>query len=201
MERKKYALAAASFLLNSLPDNLFRKVRQVILFGSVAADLAAPESDVDIFIDADMTVAETAQAKRVIRKAAQDFGISKEALKFKLQGIDNPLSVRIGKLDEWKDLKESIESSGIVLYGTYAPAGKLGKKYLIFYWEKLGIPNRGALLNKLYGYTAGKRYPGLLEKLGGRRIGKSAVLVPVQRRNEIMRLMEKYGVDYKVIEV
>ena len=201
MERKKYALAAAAFLLNSLPDNLFRKVRQVILFGSVATDAAGPDSDVDIFIDVDMKIAEIAQVKRIIKKSIHDFSVTVDALKFKLDGVDNPLSVRIGKLDEWHDLKESIESSGMVFYGAYAPARKLGKKYLIFYWEKLGIPNRGALLNKLYGYRAGKRYPGLLEKIGGRRIGKSAVLVPVRRKSEVILLMERYKVDYKVVEI
>jgi predicted nucleotidyltransferase len=201
MERRKYALAAVAFVLNSLPDSLFRKVRQVILFGSVATDTAGPESDVDLFIDADMTVVETARAKRILKKSAQDFSVTKDALRFKLEGIDNALSVRIGKLDEWHDLRESIEVSGMVLYGMYMPARKLGKKYLVFYWDKLSIPNRGALLNKLYGYKAKKRYPGLLEKLGGRKIGKSAILVPIQQKNEIMRLMEKYRVDYKILEI
>lgn len=200
MERKKYALAAAAFLLNSLPDGLFRKVRQVILFGSVATGTAEQDSDVDIFIDADMKVAEIGQAKRIIRKSIHDFSATKDALRFKLEGIDNPLSVRVGKLDEWQDLKGSIESSGIVLYGAYVPAGKPGK-YLIIYWDRIETPDRGALLNKLYGYKIGKRYPGLLKKIGGRRIGKSAILIPVQHKDEIMRILEKYKVDYKIAEV
>jgi predicted nucleotidyltransferase len=201
MERKKYALVAAAFLMNSLPDNLFRKVREVVLFGSIATDTAGPDSDIDIFIDVDMKIMEIAQVKRIVKKSIRDFTATKDALRFKLGGIDNPLSVRVGKLDEWKDLKDSIESSGIVLYGAYVPLGKSGGKYLIFYWERLGIPNRGALLNRLYGYRIGKRYPGLLEKIGGRRIGKSAVLVPAQHRNEIMLLMKKYNVDYKILQI
>lgn len=204
MERKKYALAAASFLMRRLPDNLFGKLRQLVLFGSIATGTATAESDVDMFFDIDAKARETAEAKRALKKAVQDFYLTNDALKFKLEGIDNPVSLHIGKLDEWKELKESIESTGIVLYGTYIPSGKIPKRYAIFYWEGLRIPNRGAFLNKLYGYTikaANKRYPGLLERLGCKKIGKSAFLVPLHHKKEIMQLMEKYGVDYKIVEM
>lgn len=202
MERKKYALAAAGYLLNKLPDPLFRKVKQVVLFGSVATGTATPESDADLFFDISMTAKESTEAKRILNKAAQNFYLTSDALKFKLEGISNPISAHAGKLDEWKELKESIESTGVILYGPYTSLKKVPKRYVIFYWKSLHMPNRGAFLNKLYGYTAAKkRYTGLIERISGKKIGKSAILILLRHKNEIMRLMEKYGVDYNIVEV
>ncbi|MCD6496233.1 MAG: nucleotidyltransferase domain-containing protein [Candidatus Aenigmarchaeota archaeon] len=202
MERKKYAIIAAAFIMNRLPSRQFKKLRNVILFGSVAMDTGSDESDIDLFFDLDATQRETASVKDVLEKAADEFCLSAEALKFKMAGIDNPVSVHAGRLEEWENLKPSIESTGILLYGKYVPEGRSQKRYAIFYWDRLKTPLRGAFLNKVYGYTAGGRhYSGFAERLGGMRIGKSAVMVPLRRKTEFVSLLEKYGIDYRTVEV
>ena len=57
--------------------------------------------------------------EKEIRKIEKEFYQSREALLFKLKNVDNEFSIKIGKLDEWKNLQRSIASTGIVLYGNY----------------------------------------------------------------------------------
>ncbi|MBN2065824.1 MAG: hypothetical protein JW771_03330, partial [Candidatus Thermoplasmatota archaeon] len=72
---------------------------------------------------------------------------------------------------------------------------------IIFYWDKIE-KNRGAFLNKIYGFKSGeKRYPGLLERFNGEKMGKSNFIVPISHKEEIIDLLKKYGVHAKTIEV
>ena len=120
---------------------------------------------------------------------------------FKNKGIYNKINVIIGKLEEWKDLKDSIESHGIVLYGPYIPEKIGGRKHVIVLWSKIG-ENRGAFLNKIYGVKIrDKIYKGLVELLGGRKLGKSSVMIPAENKKDFLDLMKKYKVDYKILEV
>ena len=108
----------------------------------------------------------------------------------------------MGKLDEWKDLRASIESTGLVLYGHYIPAGKIeGRKYLIISWDNIG-KNRGAYLNKMYGFKVkDKVYKGVIELTNGKKLGKSTIMIPVEYRDKIYYLLKKYNVDAKITEV
>ena len=73
-----------------------------------------------------------------------------------------------------------------------------GLWYLLISWEKVR-KNRGAFLNKLYGFTVGNHhYAGFVEKLGGKRVGKSCVLIPLEQSKEIYAILEKYKVHAKV---
>jgi len=54
----------------------------------------------------------------------------------------------------------------------------------------------------LYGFLAGeKRYPGLVEKYNGQRLGKSCVMIPVEYREEFMKVLKYYKVNAKIQEV
>jgi len=120
---------------------------------------------------------------------------------FKVNNIDNKINVIVGKLDEWRDLKKSIESTGIILYRRYNLGSRGDMKYAIFFWNAIE-KNRGAFLNKLYGFNVkGKKYAGLIENFGGRKLGKSSIMVPVEHREEIIQLLKKYGVDAKIVGV
>ena len=154
-----YASSFVSYFVSKL-DNL-ENINKIILFGSVARGEAGKESDVDIFID----IVKSKKAFQLkINKITDDFYSSRQGLIFKNKGIDNKINLITGKLEDWKDLKKSIESTGKVLYGDYVASNVKGKKYAIFYWDKIG-KNRGAFLNKLYGFKIKeKKYSKFIEK-------------------------------------
>ena len=195
---KKYALSAVHYILNNIDDEVFSSINQIILFGSSARGTADKDSDIDLFFDADK------KNKRVITKKINEFYTSREGLLFKIKGISNIFQVIVGKLDEWKELHRSIASEGIILYGQYisSPKKESLKHYFIISWENLDIKNRGAFLNKMYGYvSSGKRYKGILKKWNFKKIGKSTVLVPIEHKKNFLSLLSKYKVDYKIIDV
>jgi len=195
---KAYASYFVSYLLCNLEN--IENVQRIILFGSVARDEGTKESDVDLFIEVKK---KTKKIENEIKRMIEGFYKSREASLFKLKGIDNEISIKIGELKEWKDLHKSIASTGIVLYGNYEiselPFGV--KNYIIVFWEEIG-KNRGAFLNKLYGFKVkDKRYEGLLEKYNGNKLGKSCIILPINYKREIFKLLEKYKVQAKVMEV
>lgn len=193
---KAYASYFASYLLANVRDA--GKINKIILFGSIARGDATKESDTDIFVD---VKTKNKKFELEIRKILENFYKSREVLLFKAKGIDNKINLIIGKIEEWKDLKESIESTGIILYGKFVSSGIKGRKYAIISWERIE-KNRGAFLNKVYGFTVnGKKYKGLAETFGGRKIGKSSIMIPIEHRDEILRLGKNYGVVARVIEV
>jgi predicted nucleotidyltransferase len=184
------------FLLNELET--YSNIKGIILFGSVARGDANKDSDVDIFIDVNK---KTKNFEKITKKIISDFYKSRQALLFKNKGIDNKINLIIGKLNEWKDLETSIESTGIILYGKYVSSGVRGRKYALIFWDKIG-KNRGAFLNKIYGFKVGKKeYKGLVEILGGKRTGKSSVMIPIEHREEILKLLKKYKVNAKIMEI
>jgi predicted nucleotidyltransferase len=193
---KEYASYFVSYLLTNLKDK--KDIEKIILFGSAAKEEATKESDIDIFVDVKK---ESKRAFEEVRKVLENFYMSREAMLFKTKGIDNKINIIMGKLDKWKELKVSIENTGIVLYGKYVPAGIKGRKYLLVAWDKIG-KNRGAFLNKAYGFNVGgKHYAGLAEKFNCKRIGKSSIMIPVENKDEILNLIKKYKVSAKFLEV
>lgn len=195
---KAYSSYFASFLLNNLKNT--EKIERIILFGSVAKEEAAKDSDIDIFIEVNK---KTSKIEKEIRAAEKDFYESREALLFKTKGINNKFSIKIGILKQWKELYRSIASTGIILYGKYEakelPHGV--KHFIILYWDKIG-KNRGAFLNKIYGFSLGKKhYDGLLVKFSGKRIGKSCIMIPIYYKEEFFKLIREYEVSAKSIEI
>ncbi|MEK6933887.1 MAG: nucleotidyltransferase domain-containing protein [Nanoarchaeota archaeon] len=134
---KAYASYFVSYLLNTLNVKDLPNIKAIILFGSAARDEASKESDVDIFIDIKKN------KKNFDKKTAEvenNFYKSREALLFKAKGIDNKINIIIGKIDEWKDLKKSIESTGVILYGSYVASKTEGKKKALIFWNKVKNP-------------------------------------------------------------
>ena len=120
-----------------------------------------------------------------------------------MKGIENKINIKVGRLQEWKDLYRSIASTGIILFGPYEaenmPSGV--KHNIIIFWKKIRI-NRGAFLNKLYGFKVrNKHYSGLLDKFEGRKLGKSCILLPIQYKLAIFKLLRKHKVKSQAIEV
>lgn len=195
---KNYAGYFAAFLLNNARNK--ENIERIILYGSAARGEAGKESDVDIFIEAKKPIK---KFEKEIKEIEEKFYQSREAVLFKTKGIDNKFSIKIGKLKDWKDLYRSIASTGIVLYGPYEakelPSGV--EHFLIIFWEKI-VKNRGSFLNKLYGVTIrGRHYPGLLLKYNGKKLGKSCIMMPIQYKEEIFKLLKHHQVKARILDV
>ena len=193
---KAYTSYFVSYLLTNLKN--IEEIKKIILFGSVARDQATKDSDVDIFIDLNK---KDKILKKEIEKIIEEFYNSREGLFFKIKGVENKINAIVGKITEWPDLKKSIESTGIVLYGNYVSSEVSGRKYVIISWSRIE-KNRGAFLNKIYGFKIkGKSYKGLLEKLSGQKIWKSSIIIPIENKDEILKLIKHYKVSAKILEV
>ncbi|MBI3190128.1 nucleotidyltransferase domain-containing protein [archaeon] len=196
-----YAITSSAYIISSMSYSDRKKIKNVILFGSVAQMRTHEESDVDIFFDTDAPQTVQNRIKTSINKMTGQWKMTQDALRFKMKKIDNDINVTVGNLDEWADLHRSIASSGIVLYGKYVSKQLSKTMHIIFSWENLG-KNKGAILNKLYGYKSGKKYySGLLEKNHGKKLGRGTIMIPADKKEIITDMFEKYGIDYSMFEV
>src|SRR3989338_8087099 len=103
-----YCSSFTSFLIRLKAE----KISRIILFGSVARNQFDKESDIDIFID-------TKEDPESIRKILKLYEQSEDSKKFKLLGVDLPLSIHIGDLNKRTDLKRSMLGNAIVLYSEF----------------------------------------------------------------------------------
>ena len=195
---KSYASYFTAFLLGNLKNK--GNIIRIVLYGSAAKGEATKESDVDIFMEVKK---KTGKFEDEIRQVEEGFYKSREASLFKAKGVENRFSIKCGDLKAWKELYRSIASTGVILYGPYEarelPSGT--RHFIIVFWESIGR-NRGSFLNKLYGFKArDKRYKGMLLKSDGRKLGKSCIMLPVQYKNDIFRLLRKHEVKANVLEV
>src|SRR3989338_2350249 len=200
-ELKKFAFSFVNFLFQRISEDWLSGINSIILFGSVAQNRSAEKSDIDIFFDTTFSESRASSFKKMLLDIKDEFLITNEALLFKTKRIYNDMSFTVGNLEKWSEMKKSVSSSGIVLYGKYS--GKFRKDALrqdfIFSWSS--SKNRGALLNKLYGYRIGKtKYKGFIAKYG-KKIGKSAALISSEHKDDFMKILEKYSAKYSVIEV
>lgn len=203
LELKRYASGFVYFIVKTIDNSCMEDIDSIILFGSVAQNRAGRESDVDIFIDSSASSSKTKKLQSRINKIKEDFLLSNEGLSYKERGVYNEIRIIVGNLSDWTEMKKSISIGGIVLYGPYR--SRFERKSLhhsiIFFWET-DSKNRGAFLNKLYGYRMNdKVYKGLIQKLGGTKIGKSAALIPSENIQQFIKTLEHYKINYKTMEV
>lgn len=192
----RYAVLAAAHLVSSLTEIELKRVNNVLLFGSTARFAASEESDIDIFFDVSASKRFQLALRAKLNRAAEQFCLTNAALELKSKGVYNELSIKTGKLQEWKELEQSISVHGIVLYSKYTAKPSGIKAYTILSWETPG-KFKGALLNKIYGYKAyNKRYPGLLKKVKGIKLGRATIMVPAQNKDVFIDVLEKYKVNY-----
>jgi predicted nucleotidyltransferase len=197
----RYGLIASSYLIANLSESELKRVRSVLFFGSAARHEGTEESDVDIFFDVVASQKFQTAMRAKINKAAEEFYLSNAALEFKSHGIGNELSIKIGKLDKWEGLAQNMASHGVVVYGSYTKKPPGIKSHTIISWESIG-KSKGAVLNKIYGYKSnGKRYPGLLEKNNGIKLGGSVIMIPSETRDFFIDLLKKYKVNYSRYDI
>ena len=119
---------------------------------------------------------------------------------WQLKGINNTIKIVVGKLEEWKEIKNSIISNGIILYGKYKSLPEDIESKVLYSWENVKPESRRVLLSKrLFGYKKGKKaYPGIVEKYGGERAGKGMIIAPNEHNNEFMKAFRELKIDVRI---
>jgi len=171
------ALSFASFLIDRI------KVKSIILFGSAVTGSFDDESDIDLFIETE--------------KKNED--------KIKpISGIQNEISIKCGNLDEWKDLKRSIISNGVVLYGKYQGKPSQLKHRLLFVLttKRISRAEKIKIWRKVYGYSqkVGKKVY-VLKGIAERKIGMGAFIVSMENSKEIIDYLNKYKTNYTYFDI
>lgn len=192
-----YAVDFVSFFLERIDKGYIEKI---ILFGSAARDEADSDSDVDLFIES----IDSAKTKRATDKIKKEFF---DSIRFKsyweLKGVKNDIRVVTGKLDNWKDIKNSVIANGILLYGKYEATPRNAVHKTIFSWEKVKPESKRVLLFKrLFGFKNQKKeYKGLLDKYGGEKLSKGSIMVATKHSVEFMKLFKKMRVTVMIRKV
>src|SRR3989338_8805163 len=155
-----YAMDFASFLMQKISDK--NTVKNIILFGSVAREESGKESDIDIFID--LAKNNEKIEKEILRHLEGFIESVKCKTYWRMFGIENEIKLTIGVLNEWNDLKPSILSNGMTLYGKFKLDIK-GNHETFFIWENIKPNSERVLFNKqLLGYKQNNRfYDGLTQ--------------------------------------
>lgn len=202
MERNElvsYALTFAAFLLRD--KSISESISKIILFGSVARGDFDKESDVDIFV-------ETNLKDKIIQKQLDLFNKSRIKEIHDLKGIKNEIVLKIGRLNKWKGLRESIAEDGIVLFGKYEEEQKNLKHFTLFKIsvEKRKFSSKVKVWRRLYGHKqkVGKKIytsKGLLQELGCTKLSKGIFIVPFTNRQKIINFLDKYNVSYELSDI
>ena len=194
-----YAQSFVSFLLDSAVGD---KVRRVILFGSVARGDFQSESDIDVFVDVEEVYIE--QVEKI-------FGLflhSQLEKMWRLKGLSQEISLKVGVLSEWA-LRREVISSGVMLYGKYAEMPGGVTFYVLFVLKNVAhkkVSSQVRLWRELYGYTqrvGKKKYVrrGLVEQEGGKKLAPGVFFVPMAMRRKIVILLGREKVNYQVYEL
>lgn len=193
-EYVSYAIDFASYLIGKMNG-----IDGIILHGSIAREDFDEESDIDLFIDTEQ------KNEKKIKSILESYYKTKKFKEWELKGIKKEISIIVGRLDdeEWKDLKRAIISTGISLYSKYKSEVEKINQYTLISFENIK-PNkkRIAIYRKLFGFTVGnKKYDGLIKNINGVKIGKGAILVPVEHLNKIKKYFQDKKVTVKLYDV
>lgn len=185
-------MSFSSFLVGQV------EVTSIILFGSVAKNTFDDESDIDIFIECDK------RNEKKIEQISDLYKKTEEYEKFSLEGVKNEISLKSGDLNDWKDLKRSIISSGITLYGNHRETPDKLRHKILFLLNLEGISRADKIRvwRNLYGYKqkVGKKVyisKGKVEK----KLGRGAFLVPIQDSQDVIHYLRKYRIKYSLLDI
>ena len=191
-----FAHAFVSFALPRLTSPL----QEIILFGSVARGDFTGKSDIDLFLSVS-SPEQTGKVEQELKVIEPKFYKSQIYGLWKQKGVNNPLSIKVGVLEQW-ELKRSIISDGIILYGKYKSDIK-GKGYVLIPFVAIpDITKRNRIMRTLFGRVEeGYRKEGLVTKLGGRRIAPTVFFIPLQFADQVIPLLKKERLDYELLEL
>ena len=183
-----YASSFVSFVLPKI------EVDEIILFGSVARKEATEKSDIDLFFNTKKNEKET---KKTIKKELEKFYKSKFHEIWSIKENTLPINIESGNLDKW-ELKRSIISDGIVLYGKYKELPKNTKQFSYFNIKPIkNISKRNKIIRKLFGRNE-KTYSSesLVKSLQGKILSPSSFIIPKDKTNEVYQILVKEKIDF-----
>ncbi|MFH0837401.1 MAG: nucleotidyltransferase domain-containing protein [Candidatus Aenigmatarchaeota archaeon] len=184
-----------------------KKIRKILLFGSVATGEYDKKSDIDLFIDTNES--NFNNIDHIVRESNKRFQLISEK-KWSMLGINYPIKCIIGDInnDRWKVLRADIQSIGIVLYGKFETSPDNIKHYAMFNYSlsKIKQKEKVRLLRTLFGYKnihKNKTYEmsGILEKMNGKKIGSNAIVIPIEHSRELQKMFNKFKITPEIREV
>jgi len=196
--RHERAIAAAGEALRRLAG-----VRSVVLFGSTARGTATEDSDIDLFIEC--TKRAEGRVRRLLHDLASQFDVP-----------ITPVFHRPGKYEGTDEqFLESVLRHGRVLRGALprlTPAELDLQPLRLVSYETGGLDSRrrARLLRALDGYRTRKRVgrkryeterAGLLQRLGGWRVGRGAIVVPEEAVEALDALLRRYGAKRVMVPI
>lgn len=182
-------------------------IRSVILFGSVATGEYDEKSDVDLFIDVPEDAA--AKVERIVRESEKRFYQIAER-KWAVMGVQLPIRCIVGSLDSyvWKEVKSDIISTGLSLYGKYRGVKEGLDHCSLFSYDLSKISNKKkvSFIRSLFGYSQKRgsreyRTEGYLKDLGGSKLGRNALLIPVEKSRALQKFFSSYAITPEIREV
>lgn len=187
-----YAGSFVSFISNKLS----RPVKEIMLFGSVARGDFTKESDVDIFINV-FNEEDVESIKRDVAILEKKFYKSQVVEQWRLKGIENVIKVKVGVLEKWA-LKRSVISDGIILYGKYRELPK-GEGFVLLSFEPIkDVTKRNRVMRVFFGRGSKE---GIIAKVRGRRLAPTVLVVRSQLVDEVLAILKKEKIDYRVFEL
>ncbi len=183
------------------------KIKEIILFGSVAKKSDDQKSDVDLFFNIkDRNEADSIEDG--LKKVLKSFEVKAEKT-WNLKGVKKPINFIVGSLEDetWENLREEIISSGITLYGPYKEMPKNTEHHFLFYYslKNLNRKNKMKFIRNMFGYALKKekkeyKQPGLLEEIDGVKLAPNVVLIPLEDIAKVKNLFNEFNVKYRIIE-
>jgi len=194
-EMISYAMDFVSCLIGNLTS-----IERVILFGSIARGDFDGESDVDLFIDT-----KDKKLENQVKKLTDAYYKTSKARAWQLKGIQNTFSCMVGVLDseEWKDLQRGMVNHGLILYDKYRATAEKIHQYTLFSFENIRPESTRVTVNRaLFGFRVqSKKYPGMAERYGLVKLGKGALLVPIEHALKVKSFFREKRIPVKVYDV
>jgi|SRR3989338_8191645 len=173
---------------------------KTILFGSVVSENFDKESDIDIFIESEEKEEKLIKLLGLFEKTRGE--------NWRLKGVGNRISLKIGRLKDWPKLRRSIQGEGILIYSRYNEIPEEAENYVIYVlkFDKLNRAKKVSVWRKLYGYTQkikSKKYSkeGIVKMLKGRRIEKNILTIPANKSKKFSDFLNMNKIGYKLIEI
>ncbi len=180
-----------------------RDIQRVILFGSAARNEATNDSDIDLFVQCAPRA--KPRLRSVLAEVEKTHGVVITAIFYAAGGLD--------RID--RQFLEAVTRDGQSLRGGRLEPSvqelNLEPLRLVRYWaEDLSPRKRARFLRQVDGYesekrTRGRRYTsarsGLLEKLGGWRVGRGTFVVPEPGWSSVDQLLREFSVRRSAISI
>ena len=198
--KKNELIAYTGSFVSFVLDRLKYEIKEIILFGSVARGDFTNESDIDLFFDV-LSGKKIKLIENDLKLIESKFYKSKVHALWKQKGINNGLNFKVGILDQW-DLKNSVLSDGLVLYGKYKSLVKGEGLALISFDPIKNITKRNKIIRALFGRKeTGYFQEGLVNKLKGKQISPTVFYVNLQFADQILKILKKEKISYQIKEL